>query len=429
MTTVSTVRSEFDQDGPTPETGLGMTALPIGTSPPPPVQWPDPYRILFPIGAVFALWGALVWPLTWVARLAYPGVTHRGLMMQGFELSFVLGFLLTAIPGFTGGQKFRPFELIVAAALMIAFGCSVAVGVPAAASLFAAFAIAWAAAAIVTRVIVKRLLPPEEFAFVGLGLVLGFAGTLWQALAGFGVAPVAEPAPFFAQRLVSLGMMLSLVLGIGGLLVPAFAGIPNPLAIPGLAKAHERRGRRGLYLILALVLGSAFVLEAKGLAREAAVARAVVATVMLLWVWKLPAPSTRNDTFSVALRLAGGCVLVGLWLSALQPAHALAGFHVMFIGGFGLLTIGIATRVVVSHGRHVAAYEKSLLRGWQVVALLLAATARAAAESFPAAGAPLLGVSGLLWSVAWSMWLWGAIPLIVRVRPATQLISISKASA
>ena len=59
------------------------------------------------------------------------------------------------------------------------------------------------------RVIAKRVLPPEEFAFVGLGLVLGSAGALWQALLGFGAAPVAEPAPFFAQRLVSLGMMLS----------------------------------------------------------------------------------------------------------------------------------------------------------------------------------------------------------------------------
>ena len=151
-----------------------MTSLRIAKSPKPRGPWPDPYRILFPIGAVF-----------------------------------VLGFLLTAIPGFTGGQKFRPFELIVAAALMIAFGCSIAAGVPAVASAFAALAIAWAAAAIVRRVIAKRVLPPEEFAFVGLGLVLGFAGALWQALLGFGAAPVAEPAPFFAQRLVSLGMMLS----------------------------------------------------------------------------------------------------------------------------------------------------------------------------------------------------------------------------
>lgn len=394
------------------------------TNPKPHGPWPDPYRILFPIGAGFALWGALVWPLGWVGWLAYPGAVHRGLMMQGFELSFVLGFLLTAIPGFTGGQKFRPFELIVAAALMIALGCSIAAGAPAVASAFAAFAIAWAAAAIVRRVIEKRVLPPEEFAFVGLGLTLGFAGTVWQAWSGFGTAPIAEPVPYFAQRLVSLGMMLSLVLGIGGLLVPAFAGIPNPLAIPGVAKAHERSGRRGLYMILALILGSSFVLDARGQTREGAIARALVATVMLLWVWKLPVRASRNDTFSVALRLAGACVLAGVWLAVVLPQHALAGFHVMFIGGFGLLTLGIATRVVVSHGRHPAAYERSLLRGWQVAALLLAAATRAAAESLPNHRMLLLGVSGLLWTVAWIAWLWGALPLILRVAPAGVLIPV-----
>lgn len=402
-----------------------MTSVPIEISPQPRKSWPDPYRVLFPIGAVFALWGAVVWPLTWLAGTAYPAVAHRGMMMQGFELSFVLGFLLTAIPGFTGGQRFRPFELIVAAALMIAFGGAIAAGAAALASAIAAVAIAWAAAAIVRRVIAKRVLPPEEFAFVGLGLALGFAGALWQAMLGYGASPVAEPTPYFAQRLVSLGMMLPLVLGIGSLLVPAFAGIPNPLAIPGFAKAHERAGRRGLYLILALILGSAFVLEARALAWEAAIARAAVATVMLLWVWKLPLPATRNDTFSVALRLAGACVLAGLWLAVLTPAHALAGFHVMFIGGFGLLTIGIATRVVVSHGRHPGAFEGSLLRGWQVAALLLSAASRAAAESFPDHRMALLGSSGLLWTVTWSAWVWGALPLIVRVRPASELIAIS----
>ncbi len=401
--------------------------MPTPTAAPPPKPpgvWPDPYRILFPIGAVFALWGAIVWPIAWALGLPQAAVTHRALMMQGFELSFVLGFLLTAIPGFTGGQRFHPLELVVAATLMCGLAGSVAAGTPAPASAFAAAAIAWAAAAIARRVIAKRVLPPEEFAFVGLGLALGFAGTLWQAWSGFGTAPIAEPVPYFAQRLVSLGMMLPLVLGIGGLLVPAFAGIPNPLAIPGVAKAHERSGRRGLYMILALILGSSFVFDARGQTREGAIARALVATVMLLWVWKLPVRAARNDTFSVALRLAGVCVLIGAWLAVVLPAHSLAGFHVMFIGGFGLLTLGIATRVVVSHGRHPSAQERSLLRGWQVAALLLAAATRAAAESLPIYRAPLLGVSGLLWTVAWVAWLWGALPLILRIAHAGVLIPV-----
>ncbi len=385
--------------------------------------WPDPYRILFPFGVAFALWGALVWPLTLAGWLPYPGPTHRALMMQGFELSFVLGFLFTAMPGFTHGPKARPFELVTAAVLMLALGVSAAAGAFVAAAACGAAAMAWAGLALVRRVIAKRVLPPEEFMFVGLGLALGIAGTIWNALLLAGT--VLEPTPYFAQRLVSLGMMLSLVLGLGALLVPAFAGIADPLAIPGLARAHERGGRRTLYLVMALLLVAAFGLEASGHAAAGAAMRAGVATIVLLWVWKLPAPSARNDTFSVALRIAGGCVLAGLWLAALAPRHAIAGHHVMFIGGFGLLTMGIATRVVVSHGRHPIILERRLLPAWQVAAVLLAALARAWAEYPPAPRMELLGVSGVVWTLAWIGWMRGALPLIVRVTPAGGLTNIT----
>ena len=86
---------------------------------------PDPYRVLFPIGiaAAFvallpwvaqALSGAPWWPAA--LRPAWPGPAHAAIMMQGFELAFVCGFLLTAMPAFTHGARATRAELGVVTA-------------------------------------------------------------------------------------------------------------------------------------------------------------------------------------------------------------------------------------------------------------------------------------------------------------------------
>src|SRR5215470_10433692 len=80
-----------------------------------------PYRPLFTLGLLYGWLGAGVWPLHALGAIAYPGVTHRLLMMQGFEQCFVLGFLLTAIQGFTKGKPCRPAELIVALCAALTF--------------------------------------------------------------------------------------------------------------------------------------------------------------------------------------------------------------------------------------------------------------------------------------------------------------------
>ncbi|HKO22133.1 MAG TPA: NnrS family protein, partial [Candidatus Eisenbacteria bacterium] len=76
---------------------------------------------------------------------------------------------------------------------------------------------------------------------------------------------------------------------------------------------------------------------------------------------------------------------------------------VLFLGGFGLLIQGVATRVVVTHGPWPRADEPRVLR-WDSPALIVAAIAvRVAAEIAPAK-IPLYGVAGLLWILAWILW-------------------------
>jgi uncharacterized protein involved in response to NO len=376
----------------------------------------DPYRVLFPLGATYGVIGAGLWPLTAAGAIPYPGVLHRELMIQGFELCFVMGFLLTAMPGFTKGAPCRPFELVLATLGAVATGVVAMVGEFRAAQ--AAFVVS-----IVLLVVVlsQRLRPwstprPVELVFVALGLVLGLAGGLLQFHAG-------TPTPF-ASRLVSLGMVLSLVLGFGSLLVPTFAGMRAPLAIPGVAGAHERRGRVALYAAVIAVLLGAFAAEAAARAALGAWLRACAATVMLLWVWKLVRLPGKRDLPAFALWSSGWLLLIGLWMVALLPQWTLAGLHVAFIGGYSLLTLAIATRVVVAHGRHPLDDERRVLSPLAFGLLFAALVVRVGAEMAPAHATAFLAASGTLWAAAWVLWALRAGPRIVHLREVESTVSL-----
>ena len=375
----------------------------------------DPYRILFPLGVAFGIVGAALWPLHALGLLSYPASLHWHLMAQGFQQCFILGFLLTAMPSFMSTAKCHPIEWGIAVAAMVGFGAAAILGAEAAAQACYLATILLVPVMASRRIVLGGRVPPEEFLFVGLGLLLGGIGAVWQG--GIALGWLTEPVPRFALRLVSMGMILSLVLGVGGLLVPTFSSMREPLRIPGIAGPHERGPRRALYAAVALVLVASFALEASGRAAAGAWGRALAGSAMLLLVWKLFRLPGRRDLLSFTLWGAGWMILAGLWLVALDPARPLLGTHVVLIGGFGLLSVGIATRVVVRHGGHPLAEEAKVLR--PAVVLLLAATvaARAAAELNPPARAALLGVSATAWICAWAIWGLGAAPRL-GYRPA-----------
>jgi uncharacterized protein involved in response to NO len=377
------------------------------------VTWPEPYRVLFPLGALFALAGAAPWLLLVAGVAPWPGPIHMALMIEGFEQSFVLGFLLTSMPAFTRGGRCRPWELLGAAGLLAAVAAFLLAGLAWAAHAAFALSVLLVGWALASRVVRARHLPPEEFLFVALGLLLGLAGA--AALVAQHAAAWIPPAPRFGERLVSLGMMLSIVLGVGGLLVPTFTGMRDPLQVPGIARPHERAGRRRLFLAVALVLAGAFALEARGLAWAGSLARALGASALLLLVWKLHRGPGQKGLLPRVLWLAGWSVLAGLWLAVAWPAQATTAWHVVLIGGFGLLTLGIGTRVTVAHGRHPFADEARVLTPWIVGAVALALALRLAAALAPAGANHAHAASAAAWMLAWALWSARAWPRAARV--------------
>ena len=339
-------------------------------------------------------------------------------MILGIEQSFVLGFLLTAMPAFTGGAPCSRMELLVAVSSVLCVDAFTLAGlVPAA-------VVSWLiglGAVVVTlgrRVIQAPSRPPVEFLFVPFGLGLGLLGGV--LMLGGALGWWSEPRPRFGIRLASLGFVLSLVLGLGARLVPTFSEMRRPLEIPWLAGAQERGPRLAIYLPLLLLFGAAFVAEALGQAQLGAVLRAAAAAVMLLMAWKIWRLPGRREIPAWTLWTSGWMTLAGLLIAAAWPHRALAGEHVVFIGGFGLLTLGVGTRVVVSHGGHALAREAQTLGAPVAIGVLAALAFRVIAEISPARLVAWLGASGALWGLAWALWGVRAIGLITG-RPANHL--------
>ena len=392
---------------------------------------PDPYRVLFPLGVAAALAGLLPWIALalrmqpwWPRGLApaWPGPAHAALMVQGFELAFVSGFLLTAMPAFTHGPRCSPLELGAVTLAVAAHVALRALDVPAAAWAFLGALVALGVI-VARRVRPGEAAPPEEFLLVAAGLALGLAGAALQVLAALEWLPAgAERA---GVRCVSLGMLPALVLGLGGLLVPTFSRMRDPLSIVGFARAGDRPRRRAFVIAIAALLVLAVNLEFVRLDAVAGWLRAVaaLASTQLAWkLWRLPG---RRDRLSWSIWGAGWSMAVGFTAAAIWPVHRVEAWHVAFAGGYALLTLGIGTRVVVSHGGHAMDEESAVLSWFPVGALAAAALVRSLGPVLDPARATLHhALAAALAVVAFGAWLIAAWPRLRRTRP--RLVTVER---
>ena len=65
-------------------------------------------------------------------------------------------------------------------------------------------------------------------------------------------------------------------------------------------------------------------------------------------------------TAPAAAQLALLALVVGLIFPIFWPGQRIAGLHVVFLGGFSLITFTVATRVVLGHSGNEALFETRL---------------------------------------------------------------------
>ena len=320
----------------------------------------DPYQILFPLGALHAVVGASTWLLFALKLMPYPGQTHAHHMLAGFLLSFVTGFLMTAVPSFTGTPRRSNLELMVAALLSVA-------------SLFtnhylpAFLTLLFLCVFFLRRMAARAAAPPPHFIFIPMGLALGVVGS--------GIATFHQFNDT-VRVLLFYGMMLSFLLGIGAKLISAFLGwaaAPTPLS-PG---QKSKRGlnkpawplQRGTPFIQALLLLSGLIMEVSGQVSLGRVLQALCASWIAMQEWRLYRRPQTPGKLPFWTWISAWMLIAGLWTHALAPALGVHAAHLLFIGGFGLMTLLVASRVTLAHGGHGLSLE-STSRIYMITAVL-----------------------------------------------------------
>src|SRR5205814_1114190 len=185
----------------------------------------------------------------------------------------------------------------------------------------------------------RQLDPPDTFPLAGLGMIGGALGALINAALAWNV--IAPSWDLLGKRLLTEGMVLLLVLGVGGFLGPrllGFAQLPQFTKV-GLTLPAANTTRILLYKVAGLSVLLSLIAEYRfGMFFMAFVRAAVASAVILSTIqpWRLPFVRT---TLAWCVWSAHWFVILALWLVAIVPRYRIDLLHVLFISGFTLLIL------------------------------------------------------------------------------------------
>jgi hypothetical protein len=375
---------------------------------------------LFPMGLALGALGLGVWIPYWLwpGVFAYPGQGHATLLIQGFMLCFIFGFLGTMMPKVLGVAPLGPRQFAIFPLGLAALSLSALAGYPRVAQGFHLLLLINFAVFIARRWKSRAGSPPPPFVFIALAMAADLVGTCLRlhALSGH-----LGPSFLRASSLLQYqAFPLLLILGVGGFLLPKL--FANAVVDPRSLRAPAGGIPIGLLAMGLLFIGS-YVLEAFGPALLGAspavrLAHAVRAGV---WTWFLvarvrihtvvfPQPAWLEGARLSLYAIAAGMVLPVLW-----PAWLLAWEHVVFLGGFVWLTLTIAARVTAAHGGRLELLERGRRPAVAYGSILLLALAvRVATDLFIETRWMHLAVAAALGIAAIGVWSWRYAPLFFR---------------
>jgi uncharacterized protein involved in response to NO len=383
----------------------------------------EPFRIFFPLATLLGISGVSLWPLFFSGlHKFYPGPMHARLMIEGFLAGFVLGFLGTALPRLLSAPPLRRWELWTLLLLYLLPGGLHIGEQPRAGDVAFIALMLFFGARMIARVRRRTELPPPGFVLVAFGLCSGLAGpVLWLCgLQGW----VSGNAMWFGAMLLNQAFVLFLLLGIGTFLLPRFLRLRDVRTM-----AEERTASSGWCLraafsgVVGAVLLATYWLEARDpLSAVAAWMRGLSAVVYLAAMIPFHRQGFPLRTAPLAAQLALLALVAGLVFPLFWPGQRVAGLHVVFLGGFSLITFTVATRVVLGHSGHEALFETRLPALQITMVLLLAGAALRAYGDFSPERPHWLNGASYLWMLAAAAW--GA-SILPKVRVADPLGDLS----
>lgn len=357
-------------------------------------------------GAAIPLWLAIFAGHVWLPTAFAPRDWHVHEMLFGYVGAVVAGFLLTAIPNWTGRLPIQgvPLALLFASwvAGRAATSFSDMIGWRAALAIDAAFLVLLAAAAAREIVVGRKWNNLKVVAIVSLLAGANIAFHIEAHITG-----LAE----YSTR-AGVALVVTLVCIIGGRIVPSFTRNWLARRAPGRLPVPFNR-----FDAVAIVAGvcamAAWVMFPTGRSTAGALAAAGLLHLVRLLRWA--GDRTFSDRLILVLHVAYAFVPVGFFLCGLSAVDFVspgAGLHAWTGGAIGSMTIAVMTRASLGHTGQ--ALKASGLVQAIYAAIVIAAVARVCAAIEPSHSIPLLMVSGIAWTCAFLGFVAAYAPLLCR---------------
>lgn len=344
----------------------------------------EPFRLFFPIAALAGLVGITLWPLMlggWMEE--YPGSRHARLMILGFFGAFIFGFLGTSMPRLLETTPLRLSAVLVQAGLhVVVTGIYTLGSVQLGDGLFTLELGLWMVL-LGSKFPARKDLPPPGFVLVPLAFLSAVAGL---ALDGYGRSHELPPGADVLFRLLTYhNFILLCILGAGSFLLPRFLGlgVRQKFETSRTPPAGWLRAA-GTAAAAGVVITATCFLEAWGWPRTGTLLRAGVVGAFL---WStMPLERLRWTWQGVQWLLVVGlaCVPIGIVAAGFWPGWRAGLSHIELVGGFALITVGVATRVIFGHSGHRAKLER--FHPWLTTAgvlMLLGLLSRLSGEVLP----------------------------------------------
>jgi len=374
------------------------------------------FRPFFLLGALWAGLEVLAWMPIFHGDLAIPTAFsprdwHVHELLYGYLPAVITGFLLTAIPNWTGRLPLQGRALAVlvmtwlAGRYVVTFSDSI--GWKSAMIVDSAFLVLMAGA------VVREIVAGKNWRNLKIAALLGL---LAIGNIGFHAEAHLEGIAIYATR-VGIAVVLMLIMVVGGRIIPSFTR--NWLARQGPGRLPSAFDR----LDVACLALSGASLAAWCIAPEepftgAALLAAATANIARLARWA--GERTSADRLVLVLHVGYAFVPLGFALCGLAAFGLVtqtAGIHAWTAGAMGIMTLAVMSRASLGHTGRPLVASPTLQAIYALAAL--AAVARICAALHSEWNGPLLYLAAFAWAAAFLGFAALYAPLLCRPKRAS----------
>lgn len=367
------------------------------------------FRPFFLAASLFAAVAIALWLPAYFGEITIPTAFaprdwHVHEMLFGFAPAVVAGFLLTAVPNWTGRLPIKGAPLLVLLAAWLVGRIAV----------FFSGALPWRLVlaldglflAALLAVILREIVAGENWRNLRVALLVGL---MLCGNVGFHLEAHVTGAVVYAER-AGLSAVVLLIVLVGGRIIPSFTR--NWLARAKGGRLPKPFGRFDAAAIFAAALAlAAWTLFPTSQMTGALLSIAGVLQACRLARWA--GDRTVADRLIFVLHAAYAFIPTGLLLlsaASFQLCPQSAGIHALAAGGVGLMTLAVMSRVSLGHsGRKLVA---SRLVQASFACIWLSAALRVAAAFAPSANM-LLHATAAFWIVGFAIFIWSSWRMLV----------------